>query len=683
MRSGHASSQNVDGLPGIGEIKWFGGINNATGRHNNFGFISTDAGDLYFHRSSSLSPPEILSAGAKVAFIFVEEAKGKVAKSVQVISKMDDEALTALIKGASSLGPKDVMSVIPFMKSIDAVQEEAFQALSILVLERPLPPAVSKFWAKYEPAGPNDRFLAIAPSVVKAKYYKKYFVEFRASLNNLFSSIISATTALPAVIAYGAIDERDMTIAKEWAGNINYDTPIANAVLAKMLSARGAEKAAKWFYEGVGVKAEDISIRQIEGRGKDWLTHDLLLDSTLPIDVKNARRPINASNFYVEHTIPKFKINRQNVHVRIAGILSPYLNYRTLQEPTLASFKIDDLIFLGETSRQKIERLAADFESSEFEVTRSFERTFPNWVFAYPEAWYRVFSEDVRRFVGDCDWPKESEWEFVLDESERIAAVPALCVSGKPLPIAILAKLSPWQAEFYSKLQSLTGNCPEVPVIFFTILTDFLARLKNGGSDYSPEGYLPLLYPEYSRYPRYLANSGPLYPLGAIDPLGLVAGLIETLTELWEGREKTNLDRFSNFRFGGLGILQGRERNCRNWTTIIAYCGGTVFDRDNDGNVLLNLNGKPIREKGKCGNAPLIIGDSAACTTCGKLICKKCGFCSQPCQDRQFAAQAETKSKEHQRSATAACTSHESDSEPPWLEIPMEAYVGEFQRRKL
>ena len=327
---------------------------------------------------------------------------------------------------------------------------------------------------------------------------------------------------------------------------------------------------------------------------------------------QNCRLPVNGANCYVEHTIPRFKIDRQNRHVRIAGVLSPYLNYDNIRKSGTSSFKIEDLIFLGETSRNKIDRLVAEFGSSDFEVTRVFERTVPNWVFAYPEAWYRAFSEDVRRFVGDFVWPEGTEWEYVLDDSERMAAIPALCVSGMPLPTAIVSKLSVWQAEFYSKLQSLIGNLPEAPVLFFAILTDFLGHLKNWDRHYSPEGYLPLLYPKYSRYKVSYHHSEPSYPLGAIDPLGLVAGLIETLTDLWKGREETNLDRFSNFRFSGLGILQGREKNRRDWTTIIAYCGGTAYRTDDEGKVLLNQDGKPFGEKGKCGNAPLIIGNSAA-----------------------------------------------------------------------
>ena len=127
MCAGQVSSQAAVGLYGIGEIKWFGGINSATGRQNNFGFIATRGGDLYFHRSSSLSPPEILTEGAKVAFVAIEGEKGKIAKSVQVMAKMDDGALAALINGANSLRPDEVMTAVSFMKSIDAVQDEVFR----------------------------------------------------------------------------------------------------------------------------------------------------------------------------------------------------------------------------------------------------------------------------------------------------------------------------------------------------------------------------------------------------------------------------------------------------------------------------------------------------------------------------------------------------------------------------
>lgn len=673
-------SKAAESVPGIGEIKWFGGINGITGRENNFGFIATRGGDLFFHRSDSLSPPEALTEGAKVSFIATEGKKGKEAKLVQIMSSMDDGALTALINGLPALLPDDVMTAVSFMKTIGAVKNEVFRALTGLASEQSTPPSIIKFWEKYELTGPNDQFFTIAPSAVKAKYYKKYFSAFRESLGNLFSSVTAAKTTLPAVNAYSNLVERDKLIAKEWAGNNDYEASIAKAVMAKMLSARAAEKVAKWFYESVGATVEDISIRQLERQAGDWMTHDLWVDSTVPVDVKNARRPVSGADFYIEHTIPRFKLDRRNVHVRIAGVLSPYLNYENIQKPGEASFKIEDLIFLGETSRNKIDRLVAEFGSAEFEVTRAYERTVPNWVFAYPKAWYRAFSEDVRRFSGECAWPEGDEWEYVLGDSEKMSAIPALCVAQKPLPAAIASRLSSWQVEFYSKLQSLVGNLPEMPVIFFAILTDFLGHLKNGDDDYSPDGYVPLLYPKSSRYGVSFPHSETSYPLGAIDPLGLVASLVKTLSSLWEGREETNLERFSNFRFSGLGILQGRERNRQDWTTIIAYCGGTVYRTDDKGNVLLTPEGRPVGEKGKCGNVPLIIGDSATCPACGKLICKQCSFCSQPCQERQFAERAENARTAHQRATARARTASGGSSDMRWEEIPLDAYEDDFRR---
>ena len=672
-----APNKSAELVSAIGEIKWFGGINGNIGRENDYGFIASRNGDLYFHRSDSLSPLEELAEGVRVAFNIVDGKKGKVAKSVRTMSGMHEGALAALVNASPSLPPDDAMTAVLYMKGIGPCEDAVFRALTELASSRSTPPSVAKFWARFVPSGPDDRFFAIAPPEAKAGYYKKHFAAFRESLGGLFASVVSAKTTLPAVETYGKLDERDEAIAREWAGEHDYD-----GVIAKMLSARAAEKATKRFYEAIGATVEDVSIRQLERQARDWTTHDLLVDSSVPVDVKNARRPVSGAKFYVEHTIPRFKLDRRNVHVRIAGILSPYLNLENIKKPGEAAFKVEDLIFLGETSRNKIDRLVSEFATSGFEVARAYEKTVPNWVFAYPEAWYRAFFEDVRRFVEDCAWPEGDEWKYVLqDDAERLATIPALCIAGKPLPDAVASKLARWQEEFYSKLQSLVGNFPEMPVIFFAVLTDFLGRMKGGDPEFSPEGYEPILFPERRRYNVSLPYHDPRYPLGAIDPLGLVESLITTLSILWGGREDTNLERFSNFRFSGLGILQGRERDRRDWTTIIAYCGGTSYRTDEEGKVLLTPEGKPVGEKGKCGNVPLIIGDSATCPACGKLICKECGFCCLPCQERQFAERAEKECAQRQRAASRARTGNGGGSDPRWEEIPLEAYENDFRRR--
>lgn len=668
-------------LPQIGEIKWFGGVNRDSGLENKFGFISTRHGDIFFHRSESISPTTQLTEGAKVTFIPFEEKKGKVATSVQVLSGMDDVALLTLIDVNPCFPPDDVMTVVSFVKSIGAVEKVVLKALSSLAPEHQSAPSFLKFWERYELKGPNDQFLTIAPKAIKFRFYKKHFFTFRESLNNLFASVTAATTTLKAEKAYSEINERDTLLAKKWVGNHNYRTPVVDAVMAQMLSARAAEKAAKWIYETIGASVEDISIRQLEEQAGDWLTHDLLIDSIVPVDVKNARRPVSGANFYVEHTIPRFKQDRRNVHVQVAGILSPYLNYENIRKPGLANFKIQDLIFLGETSKNQIDRLIADFGSPEFEIVRPQERTVPNWLFTYPEAWYRKFSDDLRQLSNDCRWPENDEWDYALDDSEKLSSIPALCVAQKALPGVIASRLSPWQVEFYAKLQLHVRKTPDLPGIFFAVLKDFLGQLKNPDSDYSPKNYEPLLYSKSPWHHLAFPRVEPSYPLGAIDPLGLVANLIKTLSRLWENRESTNLSRFSNFRFSGLGILQGREKHDRVWTTIIAYCGGTIYGEDESGKVLLTPDGVPSELKGKCGNHPLIIGDSAICQTCGKLICKQCKFCTKACQERLFAERAKQEFQAPQRRVIISKSAFSGTSDPRWEEIPLEAYETDLRIR--
>src|SRR5690606_38928003 len=129
-------------------------------------------------------------------------------------------------------------------------------------------------------------------------------------------------TTLDVTEVYGdKLDERDLLIAKQWA-----PLPENDASLAKMLSARAAEKATALFYRDMGSVVEDIAITQLYGAGSDWKTHDLLVDENIALDVKNARRAINAVGFYSEHTVARFKLDRREQHVKIAGILSPYLN---------------------------------------------------------------------------------------------------------------------------------------------------------------------------------------------------------------------------------------------------------------------------------------------------------------------------------------------------------------------
>lgn len=655
----------------LGEVKWFGGLNGQTGRVNDYGFISASNGDLYFHCTQSLSPPESLMPGVKVVFLESAGRKGKpAAESVRVLSLIPDPELVALLRDSEGIRPEDVLTIALYRDTLAPCENEVLQAVRALSATSSVPDILARFWEKFPPASPKDPLFPSAPEALKEKVCEQHYSEFRKLLFSLFSSVTGAVTSLEAKSLHRELDEKDEQIAVQWAGRDDYE-----ALLAKMLSARVAERAAKKFYEGVGSTVGDISITQLEGGSGDWTTHDLLIDTSVAVDVKNARRPVNGKNFYVEHTVPKFKLDRRSSCVKIAGILSPYLNLKYIRNPDDAIFNVDDVVFLGETCRDSVDKLVFTFSSPTFEVSRAYERTIPNWVFGYPPMWYRVFADDVRRFIDHCEWPEGEEWEYVLDNGEKMAAIPVLCATGKPLPPAISSKLLGWQSDFYARMQRLSSGSPELPVVFLAVLTDFLEKLKGGQSGFSPRDYLPLLFAED---PVHTVS----YPLGAIDPLGLVRALVKTLTILWDNRGKTKLENLSSFRFGGLGILQGREIDRREWKTIVAYCGGTVYQTDGEGNVILDPEGRPLAEKGKCGKSPLLIGVEANCPACGKLVCGKCGFCSKPCQERKFAERAEAKRKtsDEAKNCLVADFSRRYGAVSRWEEVPLEAYEDDFRR---
>jgi cold shock CspA family protein len=658
--------------PVLGEVRWFGGLNRKTGRENDYGFISGPGGDVFFHRSQTFSPAESLTEGAKVVFRQVEDRAGKlIGESVRVLLQMPERELVHLMKLREALSPEDLLTVVHFRTALSLCENEVLRAVSVLAALEPMPGPLKRFWEKFPPASVKDPFFLLAPASVKANVYKRLYSEFRDRLVKLFTSIEEVKTSLNAQEIYLGLDSSDEAIAKHWAGDNNYE-----GVLAKMLSARAAEKAVKKFYEKAGLRVEDISISQLEGKTGDWTTHDLWVGATVAVDVKNARRPINGRAFYVEHTVPRFKLDRRNRHVQIAGILSPYLKLQYIQKPHTAAFNIEELIFLGETSRDSIDQLASTFGSATFEVTRNYENTVPNWVFGYPQVCYRAFSTERKQFTDDCEWPAEGEWKYVLDDSEMMQAIPALCLAGKPLPAEISARLSVWQVDFYFRMQRLVGDPPALPIVFLGVLTDFLRRLNEKKEDFSPNGYRRMLF---AGDPEYTVS----YPLGAIDPLGLVDELINTLTTLWGGRAEANLDRFFNFRFGGLGILQGREKEQRNWVTIVAYCGGIVYQADQSGAVLINADGRPQSEKGKCGNTPLIVGKNRTCPSCGKLVCDKCEFCSKACQEQKFRELVELnkrKSAQRQPPETPSYDGLEA-AENRWKEVPFDAYKDDFWRR--
>lgn len=642
----------------LGQVKWFGGVNNSTGRENHFGFVEANGTDFYVHRSALLSPQNAMIEGAEVLFQRLEERSGKpAATAVRVLSAMSSGELVTLLREAHNPTPDLVLTIALIRKELAPFRNEAFRAVS--ALGETNSSILGRFWNYFPPSGPSDRFYALAPDSVKSQVCKKHYSAVRDVCLDLLTRRNEPPTAIPAREIYEDLDDRDREIAALWAGGKG------DAIVAQMLSARAAEKAVARLYRGAGAIIDDIAITQLDRNASDWLTHDLSVDSKISIDVKNARRPINSSQFYVEHTVPRFKLDRSGSEVRIAGVLSPYLQKHFIDDPRSIGFRVDDIVLLGETSRHDIDDFIARYWSPNFQVVRGNGRTFPNWVFGYPERWYPGLRDRMQYATDLCRDIPVDDWRYIFDSDELDCLIVAFCAMRMSLPSAMAGNLSKHQAELYVKLQRNLREIPNVPDIFLSLISDFVEAVIKDRQDYSPIDCNQILFSK--------RNSAA--PLGAIDPLNLVASLVKTLASLWQNRSDTALRKFTHFRFGGLGLLQGRRNDDAEWTTILAYCGGAEYQRGEDGEIRLSEAGRPT-PKGKCGHTPLVVGVHQTCPNCRKLLCNKCDFCSVTCQEQAFLALTRDKSSVAPSLTEGGGRIFEA---PPWEFMPLEAYKDDIR----
>jgi cold shock CspA family protein len=758
-----APPSSPDSLPeagryGTGIIKWSGGINNQTGKVNDFGFIQTKSGDVFFHKANVVSSWESLRDSARVMFRFVNGRHGKIAASE--VGKLDEipdeallkyltasegstgassrtdveeglteivrasdgmlgwEALRRLVSSASeltlatlagSISANDALesranwlsaldrrtllrheatalrvmlprhhhlATLALLPSLDGYNQEAISALQ---KQRADSTTDSSFWARFPPRGPKDAFFQYAPDRVKTNVCRNHYAAFLRRLDDLFDPLEDAQTRLDAVATCNALTEEDRELAEAWAKDKSKES-----TLARMLSARAAEKAAISFYRGQGCVVEDVAIHQLSPGLRDWITHDLRIDRTVAIDVKNSRRPRNSKRFYVEHTVPKFKLDRQSRNVHIAGVLSPYLRLGFLEKPETAAFEIEPIVFLGETRFDDVERLVQSFDTPTFVLDRGRHRTVPTWLFDYPAAWYKNYLTNVAALTGDCAWPEGDEWRYTLYAGEIDDALIKLCAIGVNPPDALVRGRDDWEKAFHAKLRDDLKTLPRLPTIYLTVIKDFVGRLRGAPSDFSPTDYVPLLFVSGKEH----AES---YPMGVLDPLCIVKNLIDTIALLWSNRESLKLDKLVTFRFTGLGILQGKEFDASKWITILAYCGGSVYEMDGD-KVRLDSDGRPTFQS-KCGYAPLILGVQNTCGTCGYLVCSQCEFCCRTCEEARFERQARAELEECVGARSGRAQGHgrarpgwdfyrependkharSSDMPPAW-DIPIEAY---------
>ncbi len=613
----------------LGQVKWFGGVNRNTGIENPYGFISIGPLELFVHRADVVSSPTAMIEGADVLLRSGIDGRGRqAAKDVHVLSSMSDEQLASLLTNMAVLPPGLVLKIVLTRKDLAPFFKLALSAVTAISASEPGSALLDRFWTVFPPSKPEGQFYDLAPDAIKRAVCRTHYAELRLALANLLQRATRLPTQAPADETYEALDERDRQLAAQW-GRSNED-----AIVAQMLSARAAEKVVAKLYREAGATVDDVAVTQLENVGNDWKTHDLLIDGTIAIDVKNARRPVNANQFYVEHTVPRFKIDRKGEDVRIAAVLSPYLQKTYIDHPRIAPFKVEAVVFLGETSQKYIQRLESRYTSSQLKVERGNQRTFPNWVFCYPERWYPGLRDEIDKVRDLCAAVPDHHWYHVFRAEEALAAAAAFCAMRGPIPAALAEHFSSHKLSFYRRLQNNLHAIPYVPDIFLTILSDFVGAVIVSDPEYSPEiyNYIFVLqdFDFNDRRPGVRR-----WPLGAIDPLQLVSGLVKALTELWEHSSRMQLREFASFRFRGLGLLEARRRNDLQWTTILAYCGGMVYEKDDGGNTVMSDAGLP-KPKGKCGHSPLVLGKNMTCPKCHKLQCERCDYCSDACREERF-----------------------------------------------
>jgi hypothetical protein len=407
------------------------------------------------------------------------------------------------------------------------------------------------------------------------------------------------------------LDDRDILLSLKWHGaseSISREQLIAGHEeyrgLARMLSARAAEKAVIHFFERMLTgELKDISISQLDDEAcqGNWRKYDILADK-VPYDVKNSRQARLSDSNYVEHCVPRFKEERDQ-NVKIIGTLSPYLRVNQLLDHENISFLSQKPIrVLGCVARPILDNLIRHFTRDTFQLKFTHhcrDGTFlPPWIFDYPSSYYSKRDEGLCQLVEVTqeDWAQSS-----------YSPVPVYLALGLEPPIEWQRKMNyTWQVDFFQRILAANSEFGlSLPAVFLTILTHFLDTVANDETtkDFNPSEYRKLLF----------SNGSLSSPLFLHDPLKTVDSLIATLTTLWEA-PSNQIQEYSSFRLVSAGILRGRLASHPNVEHgLVAYCGGRT------------------KENWPCGNIPLVLGEHEHCE-CGMLICDECGFCSSRCK---------------------------------------------------
>lgn len=660
-----------------GKIKWFGGYNSKTGNENNYGFIERPIiGDVFVHRDQMAGLSSYLNSrrsleGLEVTFVIeTRSVNGSERQNAGQVLYLGDETDRAVLTEAFLTNDReyetlaldrlclllDVPEIVVLLRQkIDHQPEKSAwepniseklapillskQARSLRLTLDPitrlclyqkavtLDPYMDEVLAcqllvqniewqrfcisvKTEIKYGSPLFL-VAPDSIKAEILRHTYQDLLEDLYRCSGRPTAVIKYSPEDV-YKKLDPRDKKLAAYWAQAEGKN----EFTLARMYSARGAEIAASRIYQSLGYIVTDVSKTQpVPGFAApertdddDWRVFDLKLDDERCIDVKNARTPVNSKKRYVEHCVPRFKENRSKEDVVIAGVLSPYLSMKFFVDLDEIPYSCNPVLYLGETTISAIRALEKRFNYPFLKISVDGNHLIPEWSFEYPKKVYVDRDrghQELRSYMAG-QGPTKNEFKLM-----GVNPLPAFLACGLHLKDEMPEELNVWQIDFYQRMRPWgEKDSITMPHLFLALLVHFLERVRSDqdSSQYNPIDYRQLLYPRYSSYGE---NQG---PLGIYDPLEIIDSLIETLATLWKNRDIVNLAGFKTFRFKGTGLLEGWRSGQDKPVTILAYCGGFVKD------------------KGKCGFSPLIIGTNKTCT-CGKLICNQCGYCSETCPE--------------------------------------------------
>ncbi len=399
----------------------------------------------------------------------------------------------------------------------------------------------------------------------------------------------------PSVLAevYGAacvdkppLSDDDVALCREWSGEVH---PTRYEV-ARLESARRAEKAMYQLYSKLTADVEDLSILQrIRPADVRWKSADIRAGQQY-IDIKNSRTSYSSPQTYSEHCVPQCKQDRTGSDVIVSGVLSPFWANSS-----------DPLIWLGETTNAIIDSLRLQFESERLQINfakRHDKDLLPPWIFDYPKNLYVARDALIRDLQSESfDWP--------------LAPCPAMLAAFLPVSESHENNSGPVAEAALLRKMLASARVPTRPMLFLHVLDRFCLTARSG----KPFPYADLHTVLFGTQST-IGTQSLVAPLLVYDPMQTVSSLLGVLKTVSDGCNAAGLE-FTSFRLRGMNILQGQTVAGR-WQTLVAYCGGWT-----------KRNGGPV----KCGKIPLCFGQDEPCQEClnGKLICGACGFCSASC----------------------------------------------------